>query len=98
MEQILNGADWDRGTNRTLIAVLYASGVRAALVFHADIVGMTIVLPAPRPGHWWRRELDSVTTTVGLAVEPRSVTVFREAYRLLRLRGGNYRPFANQRG
>ena len=43
-------ADWNRDTNRTLIAVLYADDVRAALVFHAEPAPVEIVLPAPGPG------------------------------------------------
>ncbi len=51
----LTEADWRRDSNRTLVAALYANGVRAALVFHADAAVADIVLPPPRPGHRWRR-------------------------------------------
>ena len=56
---IMTEADWNHDTNRSLIAVLYARNVRAALVFHADPAPSEIVLPAPRPGNEWRRVLDS---------------------------------------
>ncbi len=68
--------DWERNTNRTLIAALYAHDVRAALVFHADSAPVEIVLPAPRPGYGWRNVLASAGT--GLTIEARSVAVFQE--------------------
>jgi glycogen operon protein len=71
-------ADWNRDTNRTLIAVLFASGTRAALVFHADTVAIEIVLPAPRPGYGWRRVPVGAGGAGGLGIAPRSVAVFRE--------------------
>jgi glycogen operon protein len=70
-------ADWNRPTNRTLIAMLYANDVRAALVFHAGADPAQIALPAPRPGHGWWRGLDSTASGNGFAIEARSVTVFQ---------------------
>ncbi|HEX4366600.1 MAG TPA: glycogen debranching protein GlgX [Rhodopila sp.] len=72
--QEMTEADWNRDSNRTLIAVLFAGDVRAALVFHADTVAADIVLPTPRPRHEWRQLLGGGS----FAIEPRSVTVFRE--------------------
>ena len=86
---IPDGADWDHG--RTLIAVLCANDVRAALVFHPDPAGVTIALPTARAGRGWRRVLDSsapganlaadagLAADEDLAIAARSVTVFREA-------------------
>ena len=68
--------DWNRPTNRTLVAVLFADTARAALVFHADPTPACITLPPPRPGHQWVRALDSAEDN--LTLSPRSVTVFRE--------------------
>jgi len=76
--QTMGGEDWNRETNRTLVAVLYADGVRAALVFHADTVGVEIVLPEPRPGCRWVRALDSAGAADGRTIAARSVAVFRE--------------------
>jgi glycogen debranching enzyme GlgX/4-alpha-glucanotransferase len=75
---LLTGGDWDSEANRTLIAVLFAQNVRAALVFHAGAAAMTIALPAARPGHGWRRVLDSTVGEDGLTIAARSVVVFRE--------------------
>ncbi|WP_158929027.1 glycogen debranching protein GlgX [Acidisphaera sp. S103] len=72
--RIMAEADWNRDTNRTLIAVLFAEDVRAALVFHADAAGVDVVLPAVRPGYRWACVLGSG----GTVVEGRSVAVFRE--------------------
>jgi glycogen debranching enzyme GlgX len=76
----LTESDWNRDGNRTLVAALYADDVRAALVFHADTVAIDIVLPPPRPGHRWRRVMDSAGTesTDSLVIPARSVTVFQE--------------------
>jgi glycogen debranching enzyme GlgX len=71
-------ADWNRDTNRTLIAVLYADDVRAAVVFHAGVVAVEVVLPEVRPGCEWWRVLDSGADREGLMIAPRSVTLFRE--------------------
>jgi glycogen debranching enzyme GlgX len=71
---VMAEADWNRDTNRTLIAVLFADDVRAALVFHAEAAAIDVVLPEPRPGCEWRRMLDGG----GLVIEGRSVAVFRE--------------------
>ncbi|MEA2741110.1 MAG: hypothetical protein QOH05_4417, partial [Acetobacteraceae bacterium] len=76
--RVMDVADWTRDSNRTLTAVLYADGMRAALVFHADAAPVEIVLPEPRPGHGWWRVLDSSDPGEGLAIAPRSVAVFRE--------------------
>ena len=76
--QNLTGEDWNRATERTLIAVLYADQVRAALAFHAGTAPTEIVLPAPRPGYRWLRVLDSAGTGDGLTLAARSVTVFQE--------------------
>ncbi|HEY0184533.1 MAG TPA: 4-alpha-glucanotransferase, partial [Rhodopila sp.] len=76
--QIMTAADWDRASNSTLIAVLYAADVRAALVLHAGRSTMEIVLPEPRARHDWWRVLGSAHTGQGLAIAGRSVTVFRE--------------------
>ncbi|WP_428534296.1 glycogen debranching protein GlgX [Rhodopila sp.] len=70
--------DWNNAANRTLIAVLYAADLRAALVFHADHTPIEIVLPAARPGYSWLRATDGAPAGERLAVDPRSVTVFRE--------------------
>ena len=76
--QTLAGEDWNSDPNRTLIAVLYARGVRVALVFHAGASAVEIVLPAPRPGYFWQRELDSALGGANLTIEARSVAVFHE--------------------
>jgi glycogen operon protein len=70
--------DWNDGGNHTLVAVLFADGVRAALVFHADAAAAEIGLPPPRSGYVWRRVLDSAGAHEGLIVAPRSVSVFEE--------------------
>ena len=70
--------DWDNAANRTLIAVLYAAGLRAALVFHADHSPIEIVLPASRPGHFWCGVTDAAAVDQRLTMNPRSVTVFQE--------------------
>ncbi|HEY4174910.1 MAG TPA: 4-alpha-glucanotransferase, partial [Rhodopila sp.] len=72
--QLMTEAEWNRDSNRTLIAVLFADDVRAALVFHADRVAADIVLPAPRLGHGWTCVLGGE----GSIVQARSVAVFRE--------------------
>jgi glycogen operon protein len=71
---VMTEADWNRDTNRTLIAVLFVDDVRAALVFHADTTPAEIVLPQPRFGCEWRRLLDGC----GTVIDARSVAVFRE--------------------
>ena len=71
---LMTEADWNRDTNRTLIAVLCADDVRAALVFHAGAAPFEVVLPAPRPGYgWWR-----VLGGEGSIIEARSGSVFQE--------------------
>ncbi len=74
----VTGDDWNR--NKTLVADMYAAEVRAALVFHADAAVAEIVLPPARPGHRWRRVMDSAGTeaTESLVIPARSVTVFQE--------------------
>ena len=47
--------DWYRDGNHTLIAILFADDVRAALIFHAAPVAVEVVLPTSRPGYEWRR-------------------------------------------
>jgi glycogen debranching enzyme GlgX len=74
----MTAADWNRDTNRTVAAVLYANDVRAALVFHAGTAPMTMQLPVARPGYRWGRMLDAGTSAESLVIEARSVTVFRE--------------------
>lgn len=75
---VMTEADWNRDNNRTLIVLLYADSTRAALVFHADVAPIEIVLPAPRSGFGWRRALDSAAVGARLTIDARSVTAFRE--------------------
>jgi glycogen debranching enzyme GlgX/4-alpha-glucanotransferase len=70
--------EWNRPDNHTLVAVLYAAGVRAALAFHAAPEPADIALPTHRCGYQWHRVLDSNASTQGLTLAPRSVTVFQE--------------------
>jgi glycogen debranching enzyme GlgX len=70
--------DWNRPDNHTLTAVLFARGVRAALIFHATAMPAAFTLPSPRPGYQWSRELDSAGSGTADTIAPRSVTVFRE--------------------
>ncbi len=70
----MDEADWNRDTNRTLIAVLFANEVRAALVFHAGAEPIEIALPAPRRGHRWTQTLGDA----GSVIAARSVVVFSE--------------------
>ena len=76
-------ADWGRDSDATLIAVLFARNVRAALVFHARDTAVTIGLPPARTGCAWVRALDSAEPASaahkGLEIDARSVVVFREA-------------------
>jgi len=80
----LTEADWNHDTNRSLVMVLFAAGVRAALVFHADAAAAEIVLPTCRPGFAWLRVLDSASGVGSAAsntifsIAARSVTVFHE--------------------
>jgi len=74
----MTAADWNSAASRTLIAVLYAADLRAAVVFHADATPIEIVLPAPRPGCCWWRVTDGAGSEWGLTIEARSVAVFRE--------------------
>jgi glycogen debranching enzyme GlgX len=76
--RVMSEADWNRDSNHTLIPVLYADGVRAALVFHAGAAPVQIVLPEPRSGHRWTRVADTGGRNDGLTIEARSVAVFRE--------------------
>ena len=68
--------DWNSA--RTLVAVLFAAGQRAALVFHPAPAETEIALPLPRPGFGWWRVLDSAGAGEGSIIPPRGVTVFRE--------------------
>jgi 4-alpha-glucanotransferase len=70
--------DWNRPDNHTLTAVLFARGVRAALIFHTASMPAAFMLPPSRHGQEWSRELDSAGTGTANTVAPRSVTVFRE--------------------
>jgi glycogen operon protein len=93
----LTEAEWHLGSNRTLVASLYADDVRAALVFHADAGVAEITLPPARPGHRWRRVLDSAGTeaTDSLSIPGRSVTVFQEGAESL-LAGAEEQPIGRQ--
>jgi glycogen debranching enzyme GlgX len=71
--------EWNRSDNRTLIAVLYAADMRAALVFHAGADPVTITLPEPGSGCRWTRVTDTAAPGEGATIAARSVTVFREA-------------------
>jgi glycogen debranching enzyme GlgX len=73
--RVMAEADWNRDSNRTLVAVLFADEVRAALVFHADTAAVEVVLPPARPGHRWT----CVPGDGGGVVQGRTVAVFREA-------------------
>ena len=74
---LMSGEDWERGDNRTLVAILFADDRRAALVFHAASEAVEIVLPDPRPGRTWTRTWSSADGE-GWVVARRSVTVFQE--------------------
>ncbi len=64
--QAMTGDDWSREGNHTLIAVLFADDVRAALVFHAGGSKAEIGLPPPRAGYDWWLVLDSAEDADGL--------------------------------
>ena len=66
--------DWNNPDNRTVIAVLAAEDVRAALVFHAGPEPVEVTLPAVPEGFTWRRLLATSVAEHGVAA--RSVTVF----------------------
>lgn len=82
--------DWNNPLYRTLIADLYrpvegGQGSRALVVLHAGDQGFELTLPPPRPGHVWRREIDSADPAAGplvsvrrLGVEPRAVLLLVE--------------------
>ncbi|WP_428491534.1 glycogen debranching protein GlgX [Rhodopila sp.] len=70
--------DWNNAASRTLIAVPYAAGLRTALVFHADHTPIEIMLPAARPGYFWRGVTNGPAVDQHLTINPRSVTVFQE--------------------
>ena len=74
----MDAAEWNEAANRTLIAVIHAADVRAALVFHADTAPIEIALPAARAGHHWWRVTDSAGPAQGVTVAARSVSVFQE--------------------
>jgi glycogen debranching enzyme GlgX len=74
--QPLAGDDWNRPANRTLIAVLFADGLRAALVFHAGAEAAEVVLPAARSGYRWWQVFEGAGASAVVAA--RSVAVFRE--------------------
>jgi glycogen debranching enzyme GlgX/4-alpha-glucanotransferase len=74
--QALVGEDWNHSANRTLVAVLFTDGVRAAMVFHAGTEATEVVLPVARTGYHWRQSFNS--TGAGVIIAPRSVAVFRE--------------------
>jgi glycogen debranching enzyme GlgX/4-alpha-glucanotransferase len=58
-------ADWNNPEHRILIADLYrpaadgAGASRALVVLNAGWSGFLLTLPEPRPGHVWRRVIDS---------------------------------------
>ena len=63
---VMSVGDWDDAQNRTLIADLYrpaepggTAASRALVVLHAGWSGFRLTLPATRPGHAWRRAIDS---------------------------------------
>ncbi|GAB0114285.1 glycogen debranching protein GlgX [Acidisoma sp. C75] len=82
--------DWQNPEHRTLIADLYRpvpgeAGSRALVVLHAGWQGFDLTLPPPRPGHVWRREIDSAAPEAGpvvslrmLGVEPRTALLLIE--------------------
>ncbi|GAB0117236.1 glycogen debranching protein GlgX [Acidisoma sp. 7E03] len=82
--------DWNNPIYRTLIADLYrpvpeGGGSRALVVLHAGWQSFDLTLPPPRPGHVWRREIDSAVPEAGpvvsmrlLRVEPRTVVLLIE--------------------
>ncbi len=76
--QVMTTAEWERDSNRSLVADLYAADMHAILVFHADPSPATVTLPAARSGHAWQRVFDTLPDHSGLAIAPRSVTAFQE--------------------
>jgi glycogen operon protein len=71
--------DWHDPDNAMLVAVLYASGDRVALVFNRGGAA-EVTLPSPREGFGWRLEIDSggdapprMLEAVTVACPPRSV-------------------------
>jgi 4-alpha-glucanotransferase len=71
--------DWNRPDNHTLVAVLFADDMRAAVAFHAARTPADIALPTPRPGCQWHRVMDTTGSADSLTLAPRSVTVFQES-------------------
>jgi glycogen operon protein len=72
--RIMTTEDWQRHDNRTLIAVLSAGGVTAALVFHAGREPVAVRLP-------W--------SETPLSIAARSVTVHKRSQPARGIRGGN---------
>jgi glycogen debranching enzyme GlgX/4-alpha-glucanotransferase len=71
--------DWNRPDNHTLVAVLFADNLRAALTFHAARTAVDIDLPAPRAGYQWHPVLDTTGSGDSMTLARRSVTVFQES-------------------
>lgn len=72
--------DWNNPIYRTLVADLYrpvpgGQGSRALVVLHAGWQGFDLTLPPPRPGHVWRREVDSAAPEAGPIVSIRSLRI-----------------------
>ncbi|MGH7066436.1 MAG: glycogen debranching protein GlgX [Acetobacteraceae bacterium] len=82
-------ADWENAENRTLIAVLTGaegSAVdRVVVILHAGENALEVRLPEPRPGFYWRLELDSAAPERAredlqdVEVAPRSALLIAEA-------------------
>jgi glycogen operon protein len=76
--------DWQDGGHRTLMAVFYAQGCRAAVVLHAGREPTEIVPPPPRQSWRWCCALDSANPERGepisgrLNAAPRSVLILVE--------------------
>ena len=71
-------ADWESHDNRSIVALLFATNLRAAVVFHAGSAPAAIRLPPTRPGFTWQRVLDSAGVTQPSVIAPRSVTLYHE--------------------
>ena len=70
-----DAADWARGDNRVLIAILYASAAdghppdRVAIAINAGNDAVPVQWPEPRAGHAWRMVADT-TLAGGLPAAP----------------------------
>ena len=82
--QALKADQWQRRENRTLVAVLYAPGSRAAVVLHAGPKPIEITLPQARIGCHWHCRTDSAAPEreeiagASFAVAARSVVLLVE--------------------